>query len=163
MKWSERKEYRNKTMAVSVTILVLIIALHLIAFVFAIGAERRRSEVTLPFSLLSLCLFFFFDSTLKSDSFSVFRRRCSPTSTMTEPSAFTPPTPPPSTASPPSLSWSSARPSSTPSLDAYAAAKGLFPVAPPLAPSYPSSSPGNNQLSEIFALSSNCASKQLNP
>ncbi|KAG4907529.1 hypothetical protein AAZX31_20G108100 [Glycine max] len=31
-------------MAVSVTILVLIIALHLIAFVFAIGAERRRSE-----------------------------------------------------------------------------------------------------------------------
>jgi len=33
-------------MAVSVTILVLVIALHLIAFVFAIGAERRRSEVT---------------------------------------------------------------------------------------------------------------------
>ncbi|KAJ1380781.1 hypothetical protein SESBI_45748 [Sesbania bispinosa] len=31
-------------MAVSVTILVLIIALHLIAFVFAVGAERRRSE-----------------------------------------------------------------------------------------------------------------------
>ncbi|XP_057425141.1 uncharacterized protein LOC130718553 [Lotus japonicus] len=31
-------------MAVSVTILVLIIALHLIAFVFAFGAERRRSE-----------------------------------------------------------------------------------------------------------------------
>ncbi|XP_027365740.1 uncharacterized protein LOC113872407 [Abrus precatorius] len=31
-------------MAVSVTILVLIISLHLIAFVFAVGAERRRSE-----------------------------------------------------------------------------------------------------------------------
>lgn len=31
-------------MAVSVTILVLIIALHLIAFVFAVGAERRRSQ-----------------------------------------------------------------------------------------------------------------------
>ena len=40
-------------MAVSVTILVLIIALHLIAFVFAIGAERRRSEVTLPRLFLS--------------------------------------------------------------------------------------------------------------
>lgn len=31
-------------MAVSVTIIVLIISLHLLAFVFAIGAERRRSE-----------------------------------------------------------------------------------------------------------------------
>ncbi|OIW06948.1 hypothetical protein TanjilG_18336 [Lupinus angustifolius] len=31
-------------MAVSLTILVLLIALHLIAFVLAIGAERRRSE-----------------------------------------------------------------------------------------------------------------------
>ncbi|KAL2324128.1 hypothetical protein Fmac_023186 [Flemingia macrophylla] len=31
-------------MAVSATILVLIIALHLIAFVFAVGAERRRSQ-----------------------------------------------------------------------------------------------------------------------
>ncbi|WJX21336.1 hypothetical protein P8452_10784 [Trifolium repens] len=33
-------------MAVSLTIIVLIIFLHLLAFVFAIGAERRRSEAT---------------------------------------------------------------------------------------------------------------------
>jgi len=122
--------------------------------------RRTTSQRGNPLSLLS---FGFFDSTLKSDSFSVFRRRCSPTSTTTEPSALTPPTPPPSMASLPSLSCSSARPSSTPSLDAYAAAKGLFPVARPLAPSSPSSSPGNTQLSELIALSSNFASKQLNP
>lgn len=37
-------------MAVSVAILVTIIALHVIAFVFAIGAEHRRSTVLVSFS-----------------------------------------------------------------------------------------------------------------
>lgn len=45
-------------MAVSVSILAVVTSLHLLAFVFAFGAERRRS--TVPFSLyLSLCLFLF--------------------------------------------------------------------------------------------------------
>jgi len=48
-------------MAVSVTIIVLIISLHLLAFVFAIGAERRRSEVI--FNLITNLAFLF----LKSD------------------------------------------------------------------------------------------------
>lgn len=43
-------------MAVSVTILVLLISLHLLAFVFAVGAERRRSEVTLSISHYSYSL-----------------------------------------------------------------------------------------------------------
>jgi hypothetical protein len=44
-------------MAVSVSILAVITSLHLIAFVLAIGAERRRSTVTLFLSLsLSLSL-----------------------------------------------------------------------------------------------------------
>lgn len=38
-------------MAASVTILAIVIALHLLAFVFAIGAERRRSTVALPPSI----------------------------------------------------------------------------------------------------------------
>jgi ABC-type lipoprotein release transport system permease subunit len=44
-------EHQSEIMAVSLTIIVLIIFLHLLAFVFAIGAERRRSEVNPFFSL----------------------------------------------------------------------------------------------------------------
>jgi hypothetical protein len=42
-------------MAVSVTILAIIVSLHLIALVLAIGAERRRSTVTICLSL-PLCV-----------------------------------------------------------------------------------------------------------
>lgn len=42
-------------MAVSVPILAVVVSLHLIAFVLAVGAERRRSTVTFSLSL-SLCV-----------------------------------------------------------------------------------------------------------
>lgn len=43
-------------MAVSIPIVAIVTSLHLIAFVFAVGAERRRSTVTSYFSLLFLCV-----------------------------------------------------------------------------------------------------------
>lgn len=139
--------YQSLIMAVSVTILVLLIALHLIAFVLAVGAERRRSEV----NQISLYSFFFIsisatESAIEACSEFVcvlFRRKWFPINTTIEPTAFTPPTPPPSTASPPSYSCSSPKPSLTPLPDAFVAAKALSPVAPPPAPSSSSFSPGN--------------------
>lgn len=47
-------------MAVSVSLMAIIISLHLIAFVLAVGSERRRSTVT-PF-LFALLFFFLFKS-----------------------------------------------------------------------------------------------------
>ena len=41
----EREREEGTKMAVSIPILAVIISLHLIAFVFAVGAERRRSTV----------------------------------------------------------------------------------------------------------------------
>ena len=52
MEWVEREESILAEMAVSVSILAIIISLHLIAFVFTVGAERRPSTVTLSRSLL---------------------------------------------------------------------------------------------------------------
>lgn len=43
-------------MAVSIPIVAIVTSLHLIAFVFAVGAERRRSTVTSYLCLLSLCV-----------------------------------------------------------------------------------------------------------
>lgn len=45
-------------MAVSVPILAVVTSLHLLAFVFAFGAERRRSTVLFSFTL-SLSFYFF--------------------------------------------------------------------------------------------------------
>lgn len=52
-------------MAVSVSILAVVTSLHLIAFVFAVGAERRRSNVL----FLTSYHFFFF---IKKKNFGVF-------------------------------------------------------------------------------------------
>ena len=62
----------TEIMAVSVTIIVLIISLHLLAFVFAIGAERRRSEVL--FNLITNLAFLF----LKSDWLISFQAKVIP-------------------------------------------------------------------------------------
>lgn len=48
-------------MAVSVSLMAIIISLHLIAFVLAVGSERRRSTVT-PFLFALLFFFFLFKS-----------------------------------------------------------------------------------------------------
>lgn len=53
------RERERERMGVSVPVLAVVVSLHLIAFVFAVGAERRRSSVTLSHSLL-LCVGGFF-------------------------------------------------------------------------------------------------------
>lgn len=45
-------------MAMSVSIVAVVTALHLIAFVFAVGAERRRSTVLFTHSILYIHIFF---------------------------------------------------------------------------------------------------------
>lgn len=45
-------------MAMSVSIVAVVTALHLIAFVFAVGAERRRSTVHFTHSILYIHMFF---------------------------------------------------------------------------------------------------------
>lgn len=123
-------------MAVSVTLIVAIISLHLFAFVFAIGAERCRSLVIpnpIPILILSIVNshnYFFCFEFLSRILLLSFRQKWFPMSTTTDLSAFTPPTLPLSTVSPPALYCSSVKLSFTPLLDVSAAVKVLSPVVP---------------------------------